>query len=54
MYFRLFLTKLVGVNENLEGWEAPEWGGGNLPPDKSSTVSTQCDDIWSLPLCPDM
>ena len=29
MYFWLFLTKPVGVNEHLGGWEAP--GGLKLP-----------------------
>ena len=38
MYFWLFLTKIVGVNENLEGWEAPEGGlEGDKSPDKLST-----------------
>ena len=37
MYFWLFLTEPVGVNENLRSWEAPEGGLNPQPPDKSST-----------------
>ena len=41
MYFWLFLTKPVEVNENLRGWEAPEGGRIKHPtPDKSSKSNT--------------
>ena len=36
--FDVFLTKPVGVNENVGGWESPRGMGLNPTPDKSSTV----------------